>query len=111
MVAVIVTCSLNPPEVLRSELLAMCCDIDDWSRRNMQPQVMRLWDRLMLRSRSLLEPSQDQWQHVSQLAPSRPRRLGGFMVNGVGPLSASPYQPTQPSLGWWRGASGLPVVS
>ena len=73
-------------------------------------RLMRLWDRLMLRKRFLIETINDQLKHISQIEHSRHRSLTGFMVNLVGGLIAYTFQPKKPSLGLWRGESGLPVV-
>jgi Transposase DDE domain len=79
-------------------------------RRNMKPRLMRLWDRLLLRQRFLIETINDQLKNISQIEHSRHRSLIGFMVNLVGGLIAYTFQPKKPSLGLWRGELGLPVV-
>ena len=79
-------------------------------RRNMKPRLIRLWDRLMLRKRGLIESVNDQLKNISQIEHSRHRSLTGFMINVVGALIAYTYQPKKPSLGLWRSESGLPVV-
>jgi Transposase DDE domain len=79
-------------------------------RRNMKPRLLRLWDRVMLRKRFLIETINDQLKNISQIEHSRHRSLSGFMVNLVGGLIAYTLQPKKPSLGLWRGESGLPVV-
>ena len=79
-------------------------------RRNMKPRLLRLWDRVMLRKRFLIETINDQLKNISQIEHSRHRSLTGFMVNLVGGLIAYTLQPKKPSLGLWRGESGLPVV-
>jgi hypothetical protein len=76
----------------------------------MKPRLMRLWDRLMLRKRGLIESVNDQLKNVSQIEHSRHRSLTGFMVNVVAGLIAYTYQPTKPSLSLWSGESGVPVV-
>jgi Transposase DDE domain len=79
-------------------------------RRNMKPRLMRLWDRLMLRKRFLIETINDQLKNVSQIEHSRHRSLTGFMVNLVAGLIAYTYQPKKPSLGLRvRCEAGLPV--
>ena len=79
-------------------------------RRNMKPRLMRLWDRLLLRKRFLIETINDQLKNISQIEHSRHRSLPGFMVNLVAGLIAYTYQPKKPSLGLrvW-GEPGLPV--
>jgi Transposase DDE domain len=69
-------------------------------RRNMKPRLMRLWDRLLLRKRFLIETVNDQLKNVSQIEHSRHRSLTGFMVNLVSGLIAYTFQPKKPSLGW-----------
>jgi Transposase DDE domain len=79
-------------------------------RRNMKPRLMRLWDRLLLRKRFLIETINDQLKNVSQIEHSRHRSLTGFMVNLVAGLIAYTYQPKKPSLGLrGRCEAGLPV--
>ena len=97
-------------KVLHDALLAGGLKLITLIRRNMKPRLMRLWDRLMLRKRFLIETINDQLKNVSQIEHSRHRSLTGFMVNVVGALIAYTYQPKKPSLGLWRGKSGLPVV-
>jgi Transposase DDE domain len=68
-------------------------------RRNMKPRLLRLWDRLLLRKRFLIETINDQLKNISQIEHSRHRSLTGFMVNLVAGLLAYTYQPKKPSLG------------
>jgi hypothetical protein len=79
-------------------------------RRNMKPRLMRLWDRLLLRKRFLIETVNDQLKNVSQIEHSRHRSLTGCMVNLVSGLMAYTFQPKKPSLGLRYTLSGLPVV-
>jgi Transposase DDE domain len=79
-------------------------------RRNMKPRLMRLWDRLMLRKRFLIETINDPLKNSSQIEHSRHRSLTGFMVNLVGGLIAYTFQPRKPSLSLRCTVSGLPVV-
>lgn len=97
-------------KALHDKLLANGLKLITLIRRNMKPRLMRLWDRLMLRKRFLIETINDQLKNVSQIEHSRHRSLTGFMVNLVGGLIAYTFQPKKPSLGLWRGESGLPVV-
>ena len=68
-------------------------------RRNMKNRVMRLWDKLLLRKRSLIEPINDQLENISQIEHTRHRSVTGFMVNLVAGLVAYSYRPKKPSLG------------
>ena len=51
-------------------------------RRNMKPRLMRLWDRLLLRKRFLIETINDQLKNVSQIEHSR-HRLARFERVGL----------------------------
>ena len=79
-------------------------------RRNKQNRLMRLWDKLLLRQRALIEARNDQLKHISQIEHTRHRRVTGFMVHLVAGLVAYTYQPKKPSLGLRRN-SMLPVLS
>jgi Transposase DDE domain len=68
-------------------------------RKNMKPHLLRLWDKLMLRKRSVLETVNDQLKNISQIEHTRHRSLTRFMVNLVAGLIAYTYHPTKPSLG------------
>jgi hypothetical protein len=96
--------------VLHQALWAQGLALITLLRRTMQPRLMRVWDRLLLRKRCLREPINDQCKTVSQIEHSRHRSLTGVMVNLVGGLIAYTLQPKKPSLGLGRGESGLPVV-
>jgi hypothetical protein len=97
-------------QALHDALLAKGLQLITLIRRTMKPRLMRLWDRLMLRKRFLIETINDQLKNISQIEHSRHRSLTGFMVNLVGGLIAYTFQPKKPSLGLWCGEAGLPVV-
>ena len=97
-------------KALHDTLLAGGLKLITLIRRNMKPRLMRLWDRLMLRKRGVIESINDQLKNISQIEHSRHRSLTGFRINVVGALIAYTYQPKKPSLGLWRRESGLPVV-
>jgi hypothetical protein len=97
-------------QALHDALLATGVTLITLLRRTMKPRLMRLWERLILRKRFLIETINDQLKNISQIEHSRHRSLTGFMVNLVGGLIAYTFQPKKPSLGLWRGESGLPVV-
>jgi hypothetical protein len=79
-------------------------------RRTMKPRLMRRWERLMLRTRFLIETINDQRKNISQIEHARHRRLTGVMGKLVGGLIAYTVQPKKPSRGLGCGALGLPVV-
>jgi hypothetical protein len=68
-------------------------------RRNMKNRVMRLWDKLLLRKRALIETVHDQLKNISQIEHTRHRSVTGFMVNVVAGLVAYSFRPKKPSLG------------
>jgi hypothetical protein len=57
-------------------------------RKNMKNRLMRLWDKLLLRQRSLIETINDQLKNISQIEHTRHRSVTGFMVNVVAGLIA-----------------------
>jgi hypothetical protein len=63
---------------------------------------MRLWEKLLLRQRARMETIHDPVQHISQIEPTRHRRVTGFMVHLLAGLVAYTYHPTKPSLGLQR---------
>jgi hypothetical protein len=71
-------------------------------RKNMKNRVIRLWDKLLLRKRSLIETINDQLKNLSQIEHTRHRSVTGFMVNLVAGLVAYSSRPTKPSLGLRR---------
>ena len=71
-------------------------------RKNMKNRVMRLWDKVLLRKRALIETINDQLKHISQIEHTRHRSVTGFMVNLVAGLVAYTYRPKKPSLGLKR---------
>jgi len=54
---------------------------------------MRLWDKLLLRKRALIETINDQLRNISQVEHTRYRSVTGFMVNLVAGLVAYSYRP------------------
>jgi Transposase DDE domain len=64
--------------------------------------LIRLWDKLLLRKRSLIETINDQLKNISQIEHTRHRSVTGFLVNLVAGLVAYSYRPNKPSLGLRR---------
>ena len=67
-------------------------------RKNMKPQLMNLWDRLMLRKRFIIETIFDQLKNISQIEHSRHRNIKNFMVNLIAGLIAYTHQPQKPAI-------------
>ena len=67
-------------------------------RKNMKPQLMSLWDRLMLRKRFIIETIFDQLKNISQIEHSRHRSGKNFIVNLIAGLIAYTHQPLKPAI-------------
>lgn len=67
-------------------------------RKNMKNKLLPLFDKLLLRKRSIIETVNDQLKNISQIEHSRHRSVSNFMVNVVAGLIAYTHQPTKPSL-------------
>jgi hypothetical protein len=52
----------------------------------MQNRLMRLWDKFLLRQRSLLETIKDQLNNISQIEHTRHRSVTGCVVHLVAGL-------------------------
>lgn len=71
-------------------------------RVNMKPKLVTLWDKLMLRKRSVIETINDQLKNISQIEHTRHRSQTGFMVNMLAGLIAYTHQPKKPSIQWTK---------
>jgi len=67
-------------------------------KKTMKNKLVDLWEKLMLRKRSLIETVNDQLQNISQLLHSRHRSVTNFMVNIIAGLIAYSFQEKKPSL-------------
>jgi Transposase DDE domain len=86
-------------QALHDVLLSQGLELLTKMRRNMKNRLMRLWDKLLLRKRALLETINDQLKNISQIEHTRHRSVTGFMVNLIAGLVAYSYRPKKPSLG------------
>lgn len=68
------------------------------SRTNMKPKMMKLWDKLMLRKRFIIETIFDQLKNISQIEHSRHRSGVSFMVNLMSGLIAYTFKAKKPSI-------------
>lgn len=64
----------------------------------MKAKVMKVWDKLMLRKRFIVETVFDQLKNISQIEHSRHRSCVSFMVNLIAGLIAYTFQEKQPSI-------------
>lgn len=67
-------------------------------KKGMKQKLVKLWDRLMLRKRSLIETVNDQLKNILQIEHSRHRSIWNFLVNLLSGLIAYTYLPKKPSL-------------
>lgn len=79
-------------------------------RKNMKQKLLPLWDKLMLRRRSIIETINDQLKNISQIEHTRHRSVAGFLVNVLSGLIAYTYQQKKPSLGIIRDPM-LPILA
>lgn len=67
-------------------------------KKNMKPRVLKAFDKLLLRKRSIIETINDQLKNISNIEHSRHRSLPNCMINVVAGLVAYSYQEKKPSL-------------
>ena len=98
-------------QALHDDLFERGVELVTKLKKNMKQRLIRLWDKLMLRKRALIESVIDQLKNISQVEHSRHRSVAGFMVNVVAGLVAYTHQEKKPSLGLMRQeGSTLPVI-
>jgi hypothetical protein len=67
-------------------------------KKNMKNKLLPVFDKLLLRKRSLIETVNDQLKNISQIEHSRHHSVPNFLVNLVAGLFAYTYQEKKPSL-------------
>lgn len=67
-------------------------------KKKMNNKLLELWEKLMLRKRSLIETVNDQLQNISQIVHSRHRSPINFLVNAIAGLIAYTWQDKKPKL-------------
>ena len=67
-------------------------------RKNMKNKLLPLFDKLLLRKRSLVETINDQLKNISQIEHSRHRSPFNFFVNLIAGLVAYTFREKKPSL-------------
>ena len=65
---------------------------------NMKNKLMPIWDKILLRKRSIIETINDQLKNISQIEHTRHRSIANFMVNLVCGLIAYTFQDKKPSI-------------
>ena len=67
-------------------------------RKNMKNRLMSLWDKLMLRKRSIIETIIDQLKNISQIEHSRHRSVSNFLANLIAGITAYGLKEKKPSI-------------
>jgi len=83
---------------LFAELLERGLELLPSIRQHMNPRLLSLIDKLLLRKRALIESVNDQLKNISQIEHSRHRSFKNFFVNLLAGLIAYTFQPKKPSL-------------
>lgn len=76
-------------------------------KRNMKNYLMPMWDKLMLRKRSIIETINDQLKNTQQIEHSRHRSPTNFMSNLLAGLIAYQLQPKKPSIHYTKAEQRL----
>ena len=85
-------------QTLTADLLQQCVRLVTGLRKNMREKLLPLWDKLMLRKRSLIETVIDQLKNISQIQHTRHHSPTNYLVNILAGLAAYTHQPKKPSL-------------
>ena len=85
-------------QTLTADLLQQGLRLVTGLRKNMREKLLPLWDKLMLRKRSLIETVIDQLKNISQIQHTRHRSPANYLVNILAGLIAYTHQPKKPSL-------------
>jgi len=67
-------------------------------RKNMKNKLISVFDKILLRKRSIIETVNDQLKNISQIQHTRHRSVWNFIVNILAALIAYALQPKKPSL-------------
>ena len=68
------------------------------AKKNMKNKMMDLYDRLMLRKRTVIESVNDFLKNICDIEHSRHRSVTNFLVNLVSALAAYSFLPKKPSI-------------
>lgn len=67
-------------------------------KRNMKSKLMSIFDKLMLRKRSVVECVNDALKNICQIQHSRHRSISGFIINLYSGIAAYNFLPKKPSI-------------
>ena len=87
-----------PMRNLTSDLLQHDLRLVTGLRNKMREKLLPMWDKLMLRKRSLFETVIDQLKNICQIRHTRHRSPANYLVNILTGLVAYTHQPKRPSL-------------
>ena len=65
---------------------------------NMKNRLMDVYDKIMLRKRSIIETINDMLKNVAQIVHTRHRSVSNFMVNLLAGMAAYTFYDTKPSI-------------
>ena len=68
------------------------------AKKNMKNKLMNLYDRLMLRKRTVIESVNDFLKNICEIEHSRHRSIKNFLVNLLSALAAYSFLPKKPSI-------------
>lgn len=85
-------------KALSEQLLKRGLHLFTTVRANMKQKLMSLKDKLLLRSRSIIETVNDQLKNISQIEHTRHRSMSNFLVNLLAGLAAYTHQAKKPSI-------------
>lgn len=83
---------------LRSRLRERDIDLITSLRRNMKPQLLPLYDKLLLKRRSIIETINGLLKHEAQIEHTRHRSVNNFFVNLIAGLAAYCLRPEKPTV-------------
>lgn len=67
-------------------------------RNNMKNQLMSMYDKIMLRKRSIIETVNDELKNISQIKHARHRSFANFISNMISRLLVYSFLPKKPSI-------------
>lgn len=67
-------------------------------KSNMKNRLMPLWDKIMLRKRSIIETINDMLKNTAQLVHTRHRSFGNFLLNVLATLAAYCFLENKPAI-------------
>jgi len=71
-------------------------------RRNMKNQLMSLYDKIMLRKRSIIETINDQLKNICMIEHSRHRSFHNFINNILSGIIAYSFLPKKPAVKFYE---------